>query len=86
MSGTPTNLIEQSRRASLKIKVDTDDGPLPPARQYCCDSLVKLARDTFGSDMPEQDIMAFGEQAEAAMYATSKEFVNGKPIAGSKYK
>jgi hypothetical protein len=86
VSGTPTNLIERSRRASLKKKAEADDGPLPPARQYCCDSLVKLARETFGSEMSDEDTMAFGEQAEAAMYAASKEFVNGKPIAGSKYK
>lgn len=87
VSGTPVNLIEASRRAASKKKtVVDDDGPLPPARQYCFDKLVEHARKTFGTDMTDDEAKLFGEQVERAMYAAFKEFVNGKPVAGAKYK
>nr|XP_019044990.1 hypothetical protein I302_06906 [Kwoniella bestiolae CBS 10118]OCF23920.1 hypothetical protein I302_06906 [Kwoniella bestiolae CBS 10118] len=78
--------VTVDRKTSIDRKPSTAGVGLPPVRKYVREKFVPLFQKVFGSDTSQQEIERFSAEVEDGIYGNFKDLVNGKEIAGTRYK
>ncbi|WVQ68540.1 uncharacterized protein L199_006749 [Kwoniella botswanensis] len=76
------------RKPSIDSKPSSGSGlsGLPPVRKYVREKFIPLFTKVFGNTTPHEEIERFSAEVEDGIYSNFKDVVNGKEIAGTRYK
>ncbi|KAK6910949.1 hypothetical protein I203_104984 [Kwoniella mangroviensis CBS 8507] len=76
------------RKPSIDSKPSSGSGisGLPPVRKYVREKFIPLFTKVFGNTTPHEKIERFSAEVEDGIYSNFKDVVNGKEIAGTRYK